>query len=82
MCFIDETSSANSEWRKQENPLFSSTKIGIHYPGRFQENDTKNLSNYEFYSDDVWQVLLDWYFLLIEHTLILHCLSGNKYWDT
>lgn len=69
--------------KKNENTLFSSTKIGIHYSGRgFQENDTKNLSNYEFYSDDVWQVLLDWYFLPIEHTLILHCLSGNKYWDT
>lgn len=69
--------------KKNKKSLFSTTKPGIRYSGsRFQENDTKNLSNYKFYSDDVWQVLLDWYFLLIEHTLILHCLSGNKYWDT
>lgn len=68
---------------KKENSLFSTTKIGIYYSGRgFQENDTKNLLNYKFYSDDVWQVLLDWYFLPIEHTLILQCLSDNKYWDT
>lgn len=39
--------------KKKENPLFSATKIGTHYSGRgFQENDTKNLSNYEFYSGD------------------------------
>lgn len=69
--------------KKKENSLFSTTKMGMHFSGGgFQENDTKNLSNYEFYSDDVWQVLLDWYFLPIEHTLTLHCLSGNKYWAT
>lgn len=69
--------------KKKENPLFSATEIGMHYSGRgFQENDTKKLSNYEFFSGDVWQVLLDWYFVPIERTLILHCLSGNKYWTT
>lgn len=62
--------------------IFSIIKPGIHYSGsKFQEDDTKNFTNYKFYSDDMWQVLLDWYFLLIEHTLILPCLSGNKYWD-